>query len=231
MRPPDFRKGRSIRDNAEPHSGKPIVVNIDISSFFPSTSYVSIVRACRTLADGQLSPGAIRLVADICTYDGGLPIGAPTSPAIANVILRQVDAALTTAAARHGVTYTRYADDLTFSGDEAALRLIPFARRLLKELGYELDRRKTNIYRRGRRQIVTGLVVNERADLPRRTRRRLRAALHRREQGGTPEWHGRPMDDQTLTGWLAYAAMLRPTEGAEALARMRALSERREPDA
>ena len=154
-----------------------------------------------------------------------MPTGAPTSPAIANLVLRHVDAALTTAAARHGVAYTRYADDLTFSGDEGALRMVPFARRLLRELGYELDRKKTNVYRRGRRQIVTGLVVNERADVPRRTRRRLRAALHRRETGRVPEWHGKPLSDGALQGWFAFLAMLRPSDGADGLARLRAVSD------
>ena len=104
--------------------------------------------------------------------------------------------------------------------------LVPFAGRLLKELGYELDAKKTNIFRRGRRQVVTGLVVNEKADLPRHTRRRLRAALYRREHGAAPMWHGKEIDDATLTGWFAFVAMLRPEDGRDGLARLRAIRER-----
>lgn len=215
-----FRPGRSIRDNAAAHVRQPVVVNIDIQSFFPSTGYDLILRACRSLAGGRLSERALRLVADICSYQGALPTGAPTSPAIANIVLTRVDRALSTAAARRGIRYTRYADDLTFSGGGHAIKLIPFAGRLLKELGYELDAKKTNIYRRGRRQVVTGLVVNEKANLPRRTRRRLRAALHHRELGTTPTWQGRDMDDPTLRGWLAFLAMLRPEDGRAALRRL-----------
>ncbi len=213
-----FRPGRSIKDNAQMHVRQPVVVNIDIVSFFPSTGYDRILRVTRKLADGRLSERAARFLADVCSYHGALPTGAPTSPAIANLVLAGIDRALTTAAASRDVHYTRYADDLTFSGDDAALKMVPFARRLLRELGYELDAKKTNIFRRGRRQMVTGLVVNEHADLPRRLRRRLRAAVHRRSLGGAPEWHGRPMNDEMLRGWLSFLAMLRPEDGAAALA-------------
>ena len=92
--------------------------------------------------------------------DGGLPIGAPTSPAIANLVMLPVDRALAKVAARHGVAYTRYADDLTLSGDDPA-RLLPFLREVVGKLGYRLDPKKTNFFRRGRRQVVTGLVVND----------------------------------------------------------------------
>jgi len=212
-----FRPGRSIKDNAQVHVRQPLVVNIDIHSFFPSTGFDRILRVTRKLADGRLSERAARFLADICSYQGALPTGAPTSPVIGNLVLAGIDRALTTAAASRDVHYTRYADDLTFSGDDAALKMVPFARRLLRELGYELDTKKTNIFRRGRRQMVTGLVVNEHADLPRRLRRRLRAAVHRRSLGGAPEWHGRPMNDEMLRGWLSFLAMLRPEDGAAAL--------------
>ena len=93
-------------------------------------------------------------------------------------------------AGRAGVAYTRYADDLTFSGGDEAIGLLPFAREVVGGLGYRLDDAKTNLYRRGRRQLVTGLVVNEKPNLPRRARRRLRAAVHARLKGLTPHWHG-----------------------------------------
>jgi hypothetical protein len=207
-----FRSGESIVTNALPHTDQQMVVNVDIKSFFPNTGYGRIVDACGQLLGGRLSRRAVCLVADICSYGGGLPTGAPTSPAIANIVLSRVDWALTKAAAKYDITYTRYADDLTFSGHGDTQKIIPFAARLLAELGYELDPRKINIFRRGRRQIVTGLVVNEKVNLPRTLRRKLRAAVHNRSAGRGVHWHGKRMGDAELIGRIAFLNQVRPDE-------------------
>jgi Reverse transcriptase (RNA-dependent DNA polymerase) len=215
-----FRAGESIVSNATPHTGKALVVNLDIQSFFPSTTYPLILRACRRLAAGRLSPRAVFLLADLCSYRGALPTGAPTSPAIGNLVLTPADRALAAAAARVGADYTRYADDLTFSGGGETHRLIPFVKRVLGGLGYRIERRKINLFRRGRRQMVTGLVVNEKANWPRHLRRLLRAAVDRRRRGGTPVWHGRPLADEQLRGLIAFLNMTRPEEAANLRARV-----------
>jgi len=207
-----FRRGRSIVTNAEPHVGQQMVVNLDIKDFFPSTSRDQVWRALHYAFGEMFSPGALQLLVDICCYGGGLPIGAPTSPALANLVLRPADAALRKAAASKGIQYTRYADDLTFSGHTDTHRIIPFVARVLDDYGYELEPAKINIFRRGRRQIVTGLVVNEKVNVPRRLRRRLRAAVHRRSQGHQPTWHGRPMDDAELMGRIAALGAACPEE-------------------
>lgn len=207
-----FKSGCSILTNATPHVGKACVVNVDIESFFPSTRYPLILRACSLLLDGQLSEGACHVVADICSFDGGLPTGAPTSPAIANLVLRSADAAINKAAMNNGITYTRYADDLTFSGDTNTLKILPFVKRVLTQLGYQLKEKKTNIFRRGRRQMVTGLVVNEKPNLSRRLRRRLRAAVHQSTMGADPHWQGQPMSSHELLGRLAFLNLVQPAE-------------------
>lgn len=207
-----FVAGRNVVSNAAPHVRQPLVVNVDIARFFDSTTYERIKGACSEVLGPDASAHAVVALAEICTYDGALPTGAPTSPAIGNLVLRRVDQALTKAAARRGVVYTRYADDLTFSGDAEALQLIPFARRLLRELGYELDTRKTNIFRRGRRQVVTGLVVNERPTASRTYRRRIRAAIHTFASTGAATWHGRPVTRHQLMGHIGFLAETRPEE-------------------
>ena len=207
-----FKSGCSILTNATPHVGKACVVNVDIESFFPSTRYPLILKACSLLFDGRLSEGACHVVADICSFDGGLPTGAPTSPAIANLVLRSADAAITKAATNNGITYTRYADDLTFSGETKTIKILPFVKRVLTQLGYQLKEKKTNIFRRGRRQMVTGLVVNEKPNLPRRLRRRLRAAVHQSIMGGDPHWQGQPMSSHELLGRLAFLNLVQPAE-------------------
>jgi retron-type reverse transcriptase len=211
-----FKRGRSIVTNALPHVGKACVVNVDIESFFPSTRYPLIFRACSQLMDGDLSEGACHVLADICSFGGGLPTGAPTSPAVANLVLRPADAAITKAATDNYITYTRYADDLTFSGDTNTIKILPFVKRILTQLGYQLKEKKTNIFRRGRRQMVTGLVVNEKPNLPRRLRRRLRAAVHQMTKDGNPQWQGHPMSSNELLGRLAFLNLVQPEE-AQAL--------------
>ena len=215
-----FRKGRSILSNAGPHAGKPCVVNVDIEGFFPGTTYRNILRACSELADGALSPAARHVVADLCSYQGALPTGAPTSPAIGNIVLRAADAAISKAVHRFGVAYTRYADDLTFSGGTGCVGALRFVEKVLGELGYRLNAKKTNIFRRGRRQMVTGLVVNQAPHLPRRTRRLIRAAAHRAATGGEIQWNGRPMSRPELEGRIAFLKMVHPEEARELLGRL-----------
>ena len=198
-----FHRKRSILTNALPHSGKACVVNVDIDSFFPSTKHNLILQATAHLANRRLSYGARQVLADLLSHNGALPTGAPTSPAIGNLVLRGADAAIAKVAARHGIDYTRYADDLTFSGHKHAVKILPFVEKVLSQLGYKLNAKKTNIYRRGRRQMVTGLVVNEKPNLPRHVRRRLRAAVHTAAKGENPHWNGHPMNKHELGGRIA----------------------------
>jgi len=216
-----FRKGRSVLTNATPHVRQPMVVNVDIDSFFSSTKYDQVVRACRRLAGGKLSERAVRFVADLCSYGGSLPTGAPTSPAIGNIVLDRIDRILLKVAGKFGIQYTRYADDLTFSGHGETHRILPFVQRLLEELGYHLDRAKVNIFRKGRRQLVTGLVVNNKPNLPRRLRRRLRAAVHHRTTGKQPFWHDRAMDDSELHGRISFLHLVQPLEAQKHLSALK----------
>jgi retron-type reverse transcriptase len=211
-----FRPRRSIVTNAEAHTGQRVVMNVDIDDFFSSTRYDRIVGACRKLCGGKLTRAAALLVADVCSFRGALPTGAPTSPDIGNIVLAGIDRALDKVCLRRGFAYTRYADDLTFSGSGGLTKLLPFVEALLAEKGYRLDPKKLNIFRRGRRQVVTGLVVNERANLKRTDRRRLRAAVHHRCQGRTPTWHGKPIGDPELRGRLGMLRMC-DQRAAEAL--------------
>ncbi len=216
-----FRPGYSTLDNARPHERKRIVAKVDVESFFPSTRYASVLRVCGQLWGATLSPRAVHLVAELCTVDGGLPTGAPTSPAIANLVLKPADAALATVCQRKGVTYTRFADDLTFSSDsEAAVRVLPFVSEVLRTHGYRLAHQKTGVFRRGRRQTVTGLVVNEKATLSRPERRLLRAMVEHRVHGKAVTRDGLEQSDAVLRGHLSYLALSRPDEARGLLAQL-----------
>jgi retron-type reverse transcriptase len=217
-----FVKGRSIADNARPHINQQIVTNADVRNCFPSVRWSLVLGVLRRDLGKQLSPRAISYLVDICTAEGGMPIGGPTSPALLNRVLLKTDQILLEAATKRNCVYTRYADDLTFSGDKGAIELLGVAKRTLGQIGLALDPKKTNIFRRGRRQMVTGLVVNEQVSIPRRLRRRLRAAVHRVQGGEVSHWHNL---DQTTTSLQGRLAFLQMVHGKEALALKKRLTE------
>ncbi len=218
-----FRPGIGIVENARRHCGQALVVNVDIKGFFPNTRFPQVLKLLRQRLSGRFRPRAIRLLATLLSYEQALPTGAPTSPALANQLLRSTDAALTTVATRRGVTYTRYADDLTFSSSgRGAVEILPFVEERLRDQGYELDPKKTNLFRRGRRQCVTGLVVNEKPNWAKPLRRKLRAAVHHRVQGRPVFWHGRPLEDQPLLGLIHFLAQTQPQEAQALQAQLQA---------
>jgi RNA-directed DNA polymerase len=178
---------------------------MDIADFFTTTSERRIGRLFRVLGwDAESARMLIRLT----TRDGGLPTGAPTSPRLANIVNVRMDTRLSTLAAALGATYTRYADDLTFSfatDDRSRIHdVIAATKRILRQTGYRLhEHRKLEIRRPYEQQRVTGLVVNDRVNLPRRRRRWLRAVEHHLAVG-------RPatITPEQLAGWRALAAMV-----------------------
>ena len=203
-----FVPGRSIVHNAQPHVGRAVVVNADIRNCFPSVRWPLVLAALRRELGHRLSTTAIGLLLDLCTARGALPVGAPTSPALLNLVLRRTDQVLHDSAQRKGVRYTRYADDITFSGDNSALGLLRLAERTLAQIDLTLDPAKTNVFRPGRRQMVTGLVVNQQVAVPRAVRRRLRAAVHHAQNGAPFHWDGQPQSLAALRGRLAFVAMV-----------------------
>lgn len=223
-----FRHGHSILTNAGAHCGRAVVVKADVRDCFGSTEYTRIRFAVWAAYGELLSPAAVTLLANLCTFEGALPTGAPTSPGILNIVFATFDRTLARVAARNGLTYTRYADDLVISGHSGAKRLLPLAVRLLQGLGYELHPDKTAVMRRGSRQRVTGLVVNgDRPSLPRDLRRRLRAAAHRRSQGQPLHWGEGQMSEASFRGKLALLQMVHPGEAADL--RSKAFQEPDEP--
>ena len=208
-----FVPGLNIADNAKRHVGNDVVVNADIKNFFPSTTYKQVFDLSFKLANRKLSPFSRRLFAEICCKGGHLATGSPTSPAVSNLILRRLDGSLSKIASNLNVNYSRYADDLTFSGGDAAVWMLKPLKVLLAQNGYELDDKKTNIFRKGRRQSVTGLVVNEQVNMARPLKKKLRAAVHARVEGRQPIWNDKPISDVALKGHISFLSMVSPEYG------------------
>jgi RNA-directed DNA polymerase len=223
-----FEQGRSIVTNAQAHRGQAVVLRFDIRDFFPSTSAKRVKRYFRRI--GWNRP-ARRLLLGWCTFDGGLPQGAPTSPRLSNLVNYRLDARLTAMAAKLRAVYTRYADDITISFAEDDSEKIHYMQRFVRQVveaeGYRLHhRKKLSVRRRHHQQIVTGLVVNRRVNLPRGVRRWLRAVQHR-AQGQRAVWTSssdapdqRPRKRPTLTadqleGWQSLQAMISRQESRD----------------
>jgi len=236
-----FVAGRSIHTNAQPHAGKDIVITLDLQDFFPSITYRRVRGIFQSLGYGE--EVAIPL-AMLCTvkpaekvreFIGGqrhrmLPQGAPTSPALANLACRHLDVRLAGLAAKFGCAYTRYADDLAFSGDatfERTLkRFLPLLHQIVKAEGFKLKKGKTHLARRGARQEVTGLVVNDGPRVPRAYRRQLRAILHNARKNGLEaqnrEKH--PHFAHALRGRIEFVRSTHPQLAARLLAELKALA-------
>jgi hypothetical protein len=230
-----FTRGRSTVTNARPHERAALVVKTDIRDFFPSIHYHRVRGLFEMLG---AAPWAAAALASLTTYrplrpDGAvawpsvLPQGAPTSPAIANLVCRRLDARLSGLAARMEARYTRYADDLTFSfarepGDVG--RVFWWINSILQQEGFLENAAKRKVLRRSQRQQVTGVVVNEGCRLPREERRNFRALLANCERHGVAsQARGREDFEAYLMGYAAYASMVQPELGGPWLARVRAL--------
>ena len=207
-----FEKRQSIVTNALPHIGQAVIVKMDIKDFFPSITDKRVEAYFRKVG---WNPEASALLTKLVTLEGRLPQGAPTSPRLSNLVNQHLDARLSALARRLNAAYTRYADDLTFSFKEDSpgkvRTLIHITSIILREEGYEPHRKdKLYVRRRCDRQVVTGLVVNDHVDLPRETRRWLRAVEHRIQAGRTPT-----ITPDELNGWRALRKMIREQSSPE----------------
>jgi retron-type reverse transcriptase len=207
-----FERGRSIVSNALPHVGRAVVVKLDVVDFFPATAAHRLDGYFRRIG---WDADAAELLVKLTTHEGGLPQGAPTSPRLSNLVNFHMDGQLARLAARRKGSYTRYADDLTFSFPKDYPRrvrgVVQRARRILAANGYLMHgRRKLSIRRAHQRQAVTGLVVNAKASLPRERRRWLRAVRHRMTKGKAAT-----ITPAQLQGWDAFERMVRTQRAAE----------------
>lgn len=214
-----FRREHSTSSNAAPHVGQEMVINLDLRDFFPTITSGRVAGLFRQLDLPGGTMGRAFLV-DAVTFRGRLPQGAPTSPAIANLVCRRLDSRLAGLARCAGAGYTRYADDLTFSGPAEIASLLPAARRIVDDEGFVVAKEKTRLMRRGSRQDVTGLTVNQQVSVPRAIRRRLRAAVHAVSHGRRPSWKGAPLSMDQLRGHLAYLRSVHPAEADLLLAKI-----------
>jgi RNA-directed DNA polymerase len=231
-----FVRGRSTVTNARPHLGAAILVKLDLKDFFPTVHYHRVRGLFEHYGYSNQVSGAL---AALCTrrpvmpdghvaWPGVLPQGAPTSPTIANLVSRRLDERLTGLARKLGATYTRYADDLTFSfgrePERGLGRFFWWVDQIVQQEGFSEHSGKRRVLRRSTQQRVTGIVVNEELHVPRAARRRFRAILHNcKTKGLASQARGRDDFRDYLLGFASYVHMVQPKEGQALLAEVRAL--------
>ena len=240
-----FRAGRSVSTFVAPHVGRSVVLKMDLRDFFPSITAARVVAIFLTAGYPE---GVARLLAGLCTntvprdvmremqrvapdespegwrsrrlfVQPHLPQGAPTSPALANLCAYRLDARLDGLARAAGARYSRYADDLVFSGDEAFARAVRRFRdhvaAITLEEGFVVQHRKTRVMRQGVRQQAAGVVLNDQPNVPRPDFDALKAILHNCVRHGPSGQNRAGVADfrAHLAGRIAYVATVNPQRG------------------
>ncbi|MBK8268284.1 MAG: RNA-directed DNA polymerase [Planctomycetes bacterium] len=242
-----FVRTRSIATNAAGHVGRKLVVNLDLRNFFEHIRIQQVYGVFRHLGYGS---EVSRWLARLCTHapqlgeasrglDGQWEMqrirrhavqGAPTSPALANLACLRLDRRLTGLAKKFDAEYTRYADDLTFSGDErfkrGMKRFLDHLHMIIRLEGFSENYVKRRFMRSGQRQQVTGVVVNQRVNVARDEYDRLKAIIHNARKTGLDAQNRdhRPDFRAYLLGRAAHVAQLNPERGRKLVEAIRAVS-------
>ncbi len=242
-----FRRGRSIVTNATPHVGTDVVINLDLKDFFPSISYRRVKGVFQSLGYGEAIATILALICTeatteeieldgrtyfVATSDRHLPQGAPTSPAITNLLCRRLDKRLANMALAQGFAYTRYADDLTFSASGDATRqicnILKHTQNIVTHEGLTVHPDKTRVLRKSQQQEVTGIVVNEKLTIDRATLKKFRATLHQIDKDGLADKHWGNGDDllAQIEGFANYVMMVNPQKGKLLVGQVKAIKKK-----
>ncbi len=249
-----FRPQHSIVSNARPHVGSSVVINLDLKDFFPTLDYRRIKGVFRALGYAEATATILGLLCTepevekveldgetyyVATSERHLPQGAPTSPALTNILCRRLDRRLQKLAEEMGFVYTRYADDMTFSTkqEQDSKQIAKEIGRLLRRVesivaheGFCIHPTKTRIMRRASQQDVTGIIVNHKPSIDKTTMKRFRAVLFQVEKDGPIGKHWNRSSDglardvlASLRGFANYIFMVDPAKGAPYQRRVAAL--------
>ena len=236
-----FVTGRSCISGAQVHAGAAVVVCLDIADFFLTTPVGRVLALFRCLG---YPDAAARVLTGLCTtvtpesvldrlphparhtreamrgYRAPhLPQGAPSSPALANLVAWRLDLRLSGLARSYGAVYSRYADDLTFSGDTElgpkVASLVSAVAGVVDDEGYALNERKTRVMTRSRRQQITGIVVNDHLNIARDSYDTLKATLHNCRRNGLDAENrdGHPDFRAHLEGRVGWVESVNPARG------------------
>ena len=171
-----YKKGVSLKDNAIEHINKKILLKLDIKHFFDNITFTDIYNTCFGIEYFPKNIGM--LLTYLCTYYDYLPQGAPTSAYISNLVMYDFDNIIGSFCEENNISYTRYSDDMTFSGDFNPSIVIKKVNEELKKLSLELNYDKVKIIKNNNRQSVTGIVVNNKLQVSKTVRKKIRQEVY-----------------------------------------------------
>ena len=228
--------GKSIVSNAKPHVNKGVVINQDLQNFFPSITYKRIKGVFKSLGYSEQLAVIFSLICseskitDISLLGENyfaqrgerfLPQGSPCSPAITNILCKRMDYRLEGLATKYGFTYSRYVDDITFSGNQeqfkAITAILKYSGKIIRQENFTLHPDKLRIMKRNQRQEVTGIVVNEKVNIEKKSLKRFRALLHQIEKEGLEgkTWNGGANVLAEIDGYANYIYQVDKIKGAK----------------
>ena len=211
-----YKPGSSIQHNAQPHIGKKKLLKLDIEGFFDHIHYSQVKDI--VFYEEKFSEHIRILLTMLCYYKESLPQGAPTSPAITNIIMYDFDETVGAFCNKKKISYTRYCDDMTFSGEFNEKEIINFVRNELSKLGLHLKNRKTAVIPATKRQTVTGIVVNEKLNLTKEYKKNIRQEMYYIKKFGLDEHlNKRGLTDKhqyllSLRGRIAFVLQTVPND-------------------
>jgi len=219
-----FVKDRGPKENAEKHVGAEMLITIDIKNFFNSITKKQVCSTLEYLFDKKLPYGTatsddINTVVELLTYRDRVPQGASSSPAISNLFMLPIDKQLKKLQSKYKVIITRYADDIAISSKKTPkfkiTDLLGEIREILRPAKLRMNKTKTKVRKRYHRMKVTGIVVNEKINIPRENWRNFRACLHNIKSKPTEQISVE--DRQKLRGYIEWVKTINPTRGKQFL--------------
>lgn len=201
-----FIPNRSITTNAELHVGKSYILKLDIKDFFPSITQKKVYKLFHSLGYTKKISSVLSI---ICTYNGSyyktpvLPQGAPTSPYISNLVCHSMDLSILKLCEENGIDYSRYADDMTFSGDVIQDNIIKRIIAIVNYNGFEIKNEKTKKICKQKKQTVTGITVNQKLNPNKLLQKELRQHIHYIEKYGIYD-HLKYTQKEHLTNYKNY---------------------------
>lgn len=202
-----FIPHHSIKDNASAHLCQRCLLMLDVKDFFPSIKWYKVYAVFKNLGYPK---NIAQYLASLCCLNGHAPQGAVTSPALSNIIARRLDARIAGLAKRYKVNYTRYADDITFSGERISRRFQSFVNKIVEEDGFKINQDKTRFIKGKHQKIVTGISISEdKLTVPKSKRREIRQHVYYINKYGLAE-HQKKIGDndpiylERLIGYLHF---------------------------
>jgi RNA-directed DNA polymerase len=176
-----YVKNRNLKSNAIYHQNKEAVLTIDIIDFFGSIKGEDVYILFKNIGyNAEVS----NILTKICTLNNSLPQGAPTSPCLSNLIAINMDKQISSFCKERKINFTRYSDDLTFSGNKNIGGIIPYIEQILNNNGFRINQDKLRTRRKNESQEVTGIVVNKKLQAPKYTRKKFRQSVYYIKQHG-----------------------------------------------